>query len=83
MTPNSYRFFNNSPYCKYWPCHTDLVEINCKFCFCPIYQYENCGGDYFIDGGVKNCSRCNLPHKAENYDYIVDFLIGVGAAVQK
>lgn len=81
MTPNSYKFFNNGPFCKYWPCHKDLVEINCLFCFCGLYPYENCGGKYFIDAGVKNCSHCTLPHKAENYDYIINFLKGTGAAV--
>ncbi|MFW5671451.1 MAG: cysteine-rich small domain-containing protein, partial [Acetivibrio ethanolgignens] len=34
---NSYRFFENRE-CKYFPCHKGLKELNCLFCYCPLYN---------------------------------------------
>jgi Zn-finger protein len=34
----------------------------------------NCGGDYIIDGGVKNCYKCNLPHTEKGYEYVINSL---------
>lgn len=77
---NSSRFFCNSE-CEYFPCHKGIAEeeFNCLFCYCPLNRFEDClGKPNFItkaDGKViKNCSNCNFPHKAENYDKIIAFL---------
>ena len=35
MTENSYRFFQ--PECQYYPCHEGIEEMNCLFCYCPLY----------------------------------------------
>jgi len=71
---NSYKFFTNKD-CEYYPCHKSLDEINCLFCFCPLYYMEDCGGDYTIlDNNVKDCSNCVKPHLRENYDLICNQL---------
>ena len=50
----------------------DTNDFNCLFCYCPLYHLEDCGGNYsFTDKGVKDCSNCTLPHKADNYDFII------------
>ena len=51
-----YKFFSHKQ-CEYYPCH-QLDEINCLFCYCPLYI-------------LKDCSGCTLPHQKENYDYII------------
>ena len=73
---NSYRYFENRE-CKYYPCHkTD--NINCLFCYCPLYAKEHCPGDFKlieVNGKIiKECSDCEFPHKAENYDVLMKFL---------
>lgn len=78
MTKNSYRFFANKD-CKYYPCHKGLDELNCLFCYCPMYRLEKCPGNpsYIEKSGkrIKNCTDCTFPHKAENYDKIMKCLI--------
>ena len=69
-----YKFFQNRE-CEYFPCHkcTDVEMFNCLFCFCPLYALgEKCGGNYtYTEQGIKDCSKCLIPHKAENYDSIM------------
>ncbi|EMG35768.1 putative protein containing a Zn-finger-like domain containing protein [Desulfocurvibacter africanus PCS] len=70
---NSHRFFRNAE-CKYFPCHKvdDDSEFNCLFCFCPLYCLgQACGGDFVMRGGVKDCSKCLVPHRPEGYDHIM------------
>ena len=69
----NYRFFNHRE-CEYYPCHSmEAEELNCLFCFCPLYCLgETCGGNYRYVDGIKDCSRCTLPHRRENYERIVD-----------
>ncbi len=70
----SYKFFQNTA-CEYYPCH-DLTELNCLFCFCPLYG-KDCPGDYAIlANGVKDCSSCVFPHQKENYEVIIKCLSG-------
>ncbi len=77
MTKNSYRFFANQE-CEYYPCHTGLREMNCLFCYCPFYRVEHCPGNpmYMEKEGrkIKNCRNCVYPHKAENYEDIMQRL---------
>ena len=75
---NSYRYFENRE-CKYYPCHKGCEEINCLFCYCPMYRFAECLGnpEYITkdDGRViKNCSACDFPHRYEHYDDIIKFL---------
>ncbi len=71
----SYKFFTNKD-CEYFPCHkTDNPnDFNCLFCFCPLYALgKNCGGNFSIlENGIKDCSKCMLPHNKKNYEYIID-----------
>jgi Zn-finger protein len=69
---NHYKFFSNKK-CELYPCHKDIEDINCLFCFCPLYNVE-CGGNYTILNGVKDCSKCIFPHKKENWHKIIDIL---------
>lgn len=70
----SYRFFSNKD-CEYYPCHKSN-EINCLFCFCPLYLITDCGGNStYLQNGVKDCSNCTLPHSKKGYDYIIEKLI--------
>lgn len=74
---NSYRYFENRD-CKYYPCHEGIEEMNCLFCFCPLYGREHCPGnpEYMISKGqkIKSCLHCTFPHQAENYEIIMQFL---------
>ena len=74
---NSYRYFENRA-CKYYPCHEGIEELNCLFCYCPLYSHEHCPGTYeYIDvpgRKIKSCMDCTFPHRAENYDVIIQFL---------
>ncbi|MCQ2524228.1 MAG: cysteine-rich small domain-containing protein [Lachnospiraceae bacterium] len=70
---NSYRFFENKE-CKYYPCHKGLEELNCLFCYCPLYHMQNCPGTYRMiekEGKmIKTCIDCTFVHKPENYDKV-------------
>lgn len=70
-----YKFFNNAA-CEYYPCHDmEPGKLNCLFCFCPLYALgPDCGGNFTYVGenaDIKDCSRCTVPHRRENYDYIM------------
>lgn len=69
----AYAFFTNRA-CEYFPCHPggDPENFNCLFCYCPLYALgRDCGGNFsYTEKGVKDCSRCLLPHRRENFGYI-------------
>lgn len=70
---NSYRFFSNRA-CKCFPCHevNNKDNFNCLFCYCPLYFLEDCGGNFKMSYGIKDCSNCMIPHSVNGYDYICD-----------
>ena len=72
--PN-YDFFQHRE-CEYFPCHkgADPDTFSCLFCYCPLYCLgENCGGSFrYTKEGIKDCSKCLIPHSPEGYDYIND-----------
>lgn len=74
---NSHRFFENRD-CRYYPCHEGIDDINCLFCYCPMYGSSNCPGEpkYITKGDrtVKVCTGCTFPHRPENYDKVIEFL---------
>ncbi len=76
---NSSRFFANRD-CEYYPCHKGVEELNCLFCYCPLYPRESCPGrPRFAEtkkGRVKDCSGCTFPHRPENYDAVIRLLRG-------
>lgn len=75
----SYRFFENRA-CEYFPCHKGMRELNCLFCYCPLYALEQCPGNpRFLEKGerrVKDCSGCSFPHHPENYEAVIKVLSG-------
>lgn len=53
--------------CEFYPCHkTDPEQFNCWGCYCPLYQYSDCGGNYHLINNVKDCSDCIRPHTNPN-----------------
>ncbi len=74
---NSSRFFANKS-CRYYPCHEGAEELNCLFCYCPMYFLPRCPGDpeYIERDGktIKKCTQCVFPHVPENYDKVVKIL---------
>ncbi len=60
---NNYRFFENKD-CKYYPCHKGLKEINCLFCYCPVFYH--CALKDKIP-----CEICIIPHRRNNYDRMI------------
>ena len=81
-----HRFFCHKK-CEYFPCHAtnDPDNFNCLFCFCPLYVLQDrCGGNFsYTKTGYKDCSKCTVPHRRENYDYIVGKYKEIVAAMPK
>ncbi|MBQ9060924.1 MAG: cysteine-rich small domain-containing protein [Firmicutes bacterium] len=71
----NYKFFQHKE-CEFFPCHEVKNEnnFNCLFCYCPLYALgDSCGGNFkYTEKGVKDCSKCGLPHSPGGYDYIMD-----------
>ena len=69
-----YKFFQNKE-CEYFPCHKceNTEKFSCLFCYCPLYALgDKCGGNFtYTEGGIKDCSACLIPHRAENYEKIM------------
>lgn len=65
---NNYKFFKNIE-CEYYPCH-NIDEINCLFCYCPLYLIDDCGGNYKVTNNIKDCSDCLLPHKNNGFEFV-------------
>ena len=86
---DSYRYFENRA-CQYYPCHKGIEELNCLFCYCPLYTLK-CPGNYHYlekDGKkIKVCTDCTFPHQPENYDKEMQILkhqmFGSGAVERK
>ena len=73
-----FSFFCNKK-CEYFPCHKIKPEMedrfNCLFCYCPLYEYEDCGGTFTdLENGWKNCTNCIFPHIKENYGMVIERL---------
>ncbi len=65
----NYKFFVHQD-CGFYPCH-DLTDWkSCLFCWCPLYLLE-CGGDFTIKKGIKDCSGCTIPHTKDGYGYVL------------
>ena len=80
-TGHNYEFFAHKR-CEIFPCHPTHTpgNFNCLFCYCPLYLLgKQCGGNFtYTPGGVKDCSACLIPHRRENYSYIVGKLMERG-----
>lgn len=69
-TRNSYKFFENRS-CRFYPCHKGLKELNCLYCFCPIFPQRKNNAVCLVCGP---CENCTFPHKAKNYSRIIKML---------
>jgi Zn-finger protein len=70
----NFKFVQNGD-CEYFPCHKGVDEgkFNCLFCFCPLYMLKNqCGGNFKVSKGVKDCSNCTIPHSPGGYEYVMN-----------
>lgn len=53
-------------------CH-QRDSICCLFCYCPLYEQQDCGGDYkILRNGTKDCTDCDRPHTP---DFVKKFLM--------
>ena len=68
----NYRYFIHQD-CSFYPCHNLTEWKSCLFCWCPLYLLD-CGGDFVITSGIKDCSHCVIPHTEEGYDYILEMI---------
>ncbi len=59
--------------CEYYPCHNVPDDkFSCMFCYCPLYDIEDCGGEYHInEKGIKNCKDCGFVHDRDNYPKVI------------
>ncbi|MCR5342700.1 MAG: ATP-binding cassette domain-containing protein [Butyrivibrio sp.] len=59
--------------CEYYPCHNLPEEcFSCMFCYCPLYDMKDCGGEYtYTEKGAKNCKNCTFPHDRNNYGKVI------------
>ena len=68
------KYFANTA-CPYFPCHegADPNDFNCLFCYCPLYALgEACGGTFcYTREGIKDCSRCLLPHRKAGFEHVM------------
>ena len=80
-----YKFFCHRE-CEYFPCHPTQhpEDFNCLFCYCPLYALgRRCGGNFvYNEKGFKDCSNCMVPHRRENYEYIISRYRDILAMVQ-
>lgn len=70
----NFKFFSHRE-CEYFPCHEtdDTENFSCMFCYCPLYAMgRECGGNYhYLENGIKDCSGCMVPHRRDNYDFMM------------
>ena len=59
--------------CEYYPCHeVSEDKFSCLFCYCPLYDIEDCGGVYTVnEKGIKNCKNCGFVHDRDNYPKVI------------
>ena len=73
---NKHYAFHQNKECEYFPCHKveNTEDFSCLFCYCPLYTLEDkCGGNFkYTEKGYKDCSSCLVPHKKENYGYMME-----------
>ncbi|MGO9611723.1 MAG: cysteine-rich small domain-containing protein, partial [Dissulfurispiraceae bacterium] len=66
----NYKYFIHQD-CAFYPCHNLREWESCLFCWCPLFLLD-CGGDFVIKGGIKDCFGCSIPHTKEGYDYVLE-----------
>jgi len=78
LTEDSDSSYFENRQCKYYPCHKGTDNINCLFCYCPMYHLDRCLGnpEYKEKEGkrIKVCTNCSFPHSKNNYKKIMAHL---------
>ena len=73
MKTENYKFTQHKE-CEFFPCHptNDPDSFNCLFCYCPLYALgDKCGGNFvYIEGGIKDCSNCIIPHSEGGVEHV-------------
>ena len=79
-------FYQNCE-CEYFPCHktAETENFSCLFCYCPLYALgDRCGGNFtYTENGIKDCSKCLIPHRRENYGRMMEKMDAVIALAKK
>lgn len=82
----NYKYFHNTE-CEYYPCHKmpEGQELNCLFCYCPLYALgDKCGGDFvYTEKGTKKCTGCTKPHGEDGHAYVLSKIRDVLDMVKK
>jgi Zn-finger protein len=69
--PNNHKFFENKN-CIYYPCHKDIDKVNCLFCFCPLFNTNQCHVLKIFKKDKRSvCEGCSFPHIPKNYDELM------------
>ncbi|MDA8431983.1 MAG: hypothetical protein M0Z60_03350 [Nitrospiraceae bacterium] len=69
---NYKRFINLK--CEFLPCHDLKDWHSCLFCYCPLFLLS-CPGDFTVlPTGMKDCSRCVIPHTEEGWEIVQEEL---------
>jgi Zn-finger protein len=76
---DDYKYFINYG-CSFFPCHNLSDLKSCLFCSCPLYLID-CGGDFVIRNGIKDCSRCIIPHTEEGCNQVLETVNGILGSV--
>ena len=61
MNKENYKFFTHRE-CEFFPCHegADPENFNCLFCYCPLYTYEHCPGNFrYIENNGRKIKVCD------------------------
>jgi Zn-finger protein len=81
-----YDFVQNRE-CEYFPCHktAETDNFSCLFCYCPLYALgDKCGGNFsYTETGIKDCTKCLIPHRRENYGKMMEKMGDVIALAKK
>jgi Zn-finger protein len=65
----SYKSFINLN-CEFLPCHNLRDWYSCLFCYCPLFLLS-CPGEFSVlPSGMKDCSKCVIPHTEGGWDII-------------
>lgn len=71
MNKDSYKLYSNVG-CPYYPCHDIEDFVSCMFCYCPLFCYDDCGGDYIYTRlGTKDCENCTIPHEEAGWNHVI------------
>ncbi len=69
----NYKHFINLK-CEFLPCHNLEDWHSCMFCYCPLFLLSCPGQFAMLPSGMKDCSRCVIPHTENGWEIIQEEL---------